>query len=209
MARARVLLLLLAAASAAASPASAAEQGYTVTSEGSAVRIHVGKSGMFGFAGHEHEVIARVEGTVVADPAELARSSVSLSFDAKSVQVIPSPDEPAKDVPKVQAVMAGPDVLDVSRFPSITFRSHAVSGKEVSPGVYEAQVQGDLSLHGVSRSLTLPLRVEVKDGTLTATGKTVLRHSDFGMKPVSAGGGTVKVKNEIGVDFKIVARAGK
>jgi len=209
MARARVLLVLLAAASAAASPASAAEQGYTVMGEGSAVRIHVGKTGMFGFAGHTHEVIARVEGTVVADPADLARSSVTLAFDAKAVQVIPSPDEPAKDVPKVQAVMAGPDVLDVSRFPSITFRSRSVTGKEVSPGRYSIQVTGDLSLHGVSRSLTLPLEVEVAADKLTATGKTVLRHSDFGMKPVSAGGGTVKVKNEIEIDFRIVARAGK
>jgi hypothetical protein len=29
------------------------------------------------------------------------------------------------------------------------------------------------------------------------------------MKPVSAGGGTVKVKNEIAVDLRIVARAGR
>ena len=68
---------------------------------------------------------------------------------------------------------------------------------------------GDLDLHGVTRSVTLPLRVELAADALTATGKTTLRHSDFGMKPVSAGGGTVKVKNEIGVDFRIVARAGR
>jgi polyisoprenoid-binding protein YceI len=209
MGRARAFLALLAAALGSASWAAAAEQAYTVTAEGSTVRIHVGKTGVFGFAGHEHEVVSRVEGTVVSDAADLARSSVSLTFDAKSVQVIPSPDEPAKDVPEVQAKMAGPDVLDVSQFPSITFRSRSVSGKEVSPGVYDIQVTGDLTLHGVSRSLTLPLRVEVKDGTLTATGKTVLRQSDFGMKPVSAGGGTVKVKNEIGLDYRIVARAGR
>jgi polyisoprenoid-binding protein YceI len=84
-----------------------------------------------------------------------------------------------------------------------------VAGKEVKAGVYDLQVTGDLDLHGVSRSLTLPLRVEVAAGTLTATGKTTLRQSDFGMKPVSAGGGTVKVKNEIAVDLRIVARAGR
>jgi len=105
--------------------------------------------------------------------------------------------------------MEGPEVLDISRFPSITFRSRSVTGREVSPGRYDVQVTGDLSLHGVSRGMTLPLHVEVQGETLTATGKTVLRQSDFGMKPVSAGGGTVKVKNEIGLDFKIVARAGK
>lgn len=209
MGRARAFLPLLAAASLTAAVAAAAEQGYTVMAEGSAVRIHVGKTGVFGFAGHTHEIAARVEGTVVSDPADLARSSVTLSFDAKAIEVVAGPDEPAKDVPKVQAVMIGPEVLDVSGFPSITFRSRSVTGKEVSPGAYDLQVTGDLTLHGVSRTLTLPLRVEVSGDRLTATGKTVLRHSDFGMKPVSAGGGTVKVKNEIGVDYRIVARAGR
>jgi len=180
-----------------------------VMAEPSAVRIHVGKTGVFSFAGHTHEIISGVEGTVVADPADLARSSVTLAFDAKSVQVVPSPDEPAKDIPKVQAIMIGPEVLDAARFPTITFTSRSVTGKEAARGVWDVQVTGDLTLHGVSRSLTLPLRVEVTGDRLTATGKTVLRHSEFGMKPVSAGGGTVKVKNEIGVDYRIVARAGR
>jgi hypothetical protein len=50
--------------------------------------------------------------------------------------------------------------------------------------------------------------VEVAGETLTASGKTVLRQTDFGMKPVSVGG-VVNVKNELGVDFRIVARAGR
>jgi polyisoprenoid-binding protein YceI len=207
MGRARALLPVLLAACATA--AASAEQGYTVVAEQSAVRIHVGKSGVFGFAGHEHEVVAPVvQGTVVADPADLARSSVTLSFDAAALKVT-GEGEPAKDVPEVQAKMVGPEVLDTARFQTITFRSRSVAGKEVKAGLYDLQVTGDLDLHGVSRSLTLPLRVEVTAETLTATGKTTLRHSDFGMKPVSAGGGTVKVKNEIGVDFRIVARAGR
>lgn len=207
MGRARALLPVLLAACAAGG--AAAEQGYTVVAGQSAVRIHVGKSGVFGFAGHEHEVVAPIaQGTVIADPADLARSSVSLSFDAAALKVT-GEGEPAKDVPQVQAKMVGPDVLDAARFQSITFRSRSVTGREVKAGVYDLQVTGQLDLHGVSRSLTLPLRVELTADALTATGKTTLRHSDFGMKPVSAGGGTVKVKNEIGVDFRIVARAGR
>jgi len=41
---------------------------------------------------------------------------------------------------------------------------------------------------------------------LTASGKTVLRHDQFGMQPVSVAGGSVKVKNEIEVEYRIVAR---
>ena len=51
--------------------------------------------------------------------------------------------------------------------------------------------------------------VEISEQGLTATGKARLRQTDFGIKPVSAGGGTVKVKNELGLDFRIVARAGR
>jgi hypothetical protein len=40
---------------------------------------------------------------------------------------------------------------------------------------------------------------------LTASGKTVLRHDQFGMQPVSVAG-VVKVKNEIAIDYRIVAR---
>jgi polyisoprenoid-binding protein YceI len=210
MVRARAILApLLAASVAGPAVVAAGEQGYTVVPDESAVRIHVGKSGLFGFAGHEHEVVAPAAGgTVVADPADLARSSVTVSFDAAALEVT-GEGEPAKDVPKVQAKMVGPEVLDAARFQSITFRSRSVAGREVGAGVYELQVTGELDLHGVSRSMTLPLRVELAAGTLTATGKTTLRQTDFGMKPVSAGAGTVKVKNEIGVDFRIVARAGR
>ena len=46
----------------------------------------------------------------------------------------------------------------------------------------------------------------VSGDTLTASGKAVLRHDQFGMEPVSAAGGSVKVKNEIAVEYRIVAR---
>jgi len=49
--------------------------------------------------------------------------------------------------------------------------------------------------------------VEVSGTTLTASGRTALAQRAFGMEPVTAGGGTVKVKNEVGIEFRIVARA--
>ena len=124
MGRARAVLPVLLAACTAA--VAAAEQGYTVVAGQSSVRIHVGKTGVFGFAGHEHDVVAPVaQGTVVADPADLARSSVTVSFDAAALKVT-ADGEPAKDVPEVQAKMVGPEVLDAARFQSITFRSRSV-----------------------------------------------------------------------------------
>ena len=187
-------------------PAAAATRTYVIDASASAVQVHVGKSGVFGFAGHTHEVTAdRFEGRVDADPDDLARSSVELSFEASGLKVS-AQGEPEGDAPKVQEVMAGPKVLDVSRFPAIRFRSRQVSGRRAADGAYELQVAGEVSLHGVSRAVTVPVRVELSGATLTASGRTALAQRPFGIEPVTAGGRTVKVKNDVGVEFRIVAR---
>jgi len=182
----------------------AAGATYPVVESKSAVRIHVGKSGAFSFAGHKHEVLAPVSGTVTADPANLEASSVDLTFASGRLHVIPE-GEPSGDAPKVEEVMHGPQVLDAARFPEIHFRSKKVTGRALSAGGYELTLVGELSLHGMTQEITLPVKVTLDGRSLTASGKTVLRHDQFGMKPVSAGGGTVKVDNEIRVDFDVVA----
>jgi polyisoprenoid-binding protein YceI len=68
------------------------------------------------------------------------------------------------------------------------------------------QVAGDLALHGVTRPLTLPVDVQLAADQIRADGKAVVRQTEFGIEPVKAGGGTVRVKNEVEVSFSMVAR---
>ena len=189
-----------------APPLAAAPRTFVVDPAASSVRIHVGKSGAFSFAGHKHEVVApALSGEVTADAADLASSQVTLTFDAAALKVLPE-GEPAGDAPKVEEAMRGPKVLDAARFPSITFKTQRVSGRESGGGAYDLELAGEIALHGVTRAITLPVHVEVSGDSLTASGKAVLRHDQFGMQPVSAAGGSVKVKNEIEIEYRIVAR---
>jgi polyisoprenoid-binding protein YceI len=61
-------------------------------------------------------------------------------------------------------------------------------------------VEGVLTLHGVTR----PTSLSVKRSGDAYIGRTTLRQSDFGIKPITAAGGTVRVKNELEIDFHIV-----
>ncbi len=188
-----------------AAPPEAGAASFQVDASASKVTIRVGKAGLFKFAGHEHEVSALgFSGEVVADPADLSRSSVHLAFEAAAVRLTGSGDPPG-DVPKIQETMAGPRVLDVARFPEVRFDSRKVGGQRTAPGTWEIEVQGDFRLRAETRSLTLPLRVELRGETLTATGRATIRQSDFGLEPVSVAG-VVKVKNELLVEYRIVAR---
>jgi polyisoprenoid-binding protein YceI len=179
---------------------------YEVDPARSTMTVHVGKAGLFKFAGHAHEVTAPLaSGRIEADAADLARSSVRLSFRAADLRVT-GKDEPEQDRPKVQEAMLGPKVLDSARFGTIAFTSRTVTGRTLPDGFHDLRIEGDLSLHGGTAPVTVPVRIRVAaDGTLTADGTAVIRQTDFGIKPVSVAG-VVNVKNELGLTFRIEAR---
>jgi polyisoprenoid-binding protein YceI len=188
----------------ASSQANAADAVYALDEGKSSVVVHVGKAGLFSIAGHEHVVNApRLHGEVLAAAEDLSRSRVTLSFETSALRV-QEKGEPAGDAPKVQEAMLGPQVLDVSHFPTVTFTSKTVTGKSTAQGGYDLEISGDLSLHGVTRSVALPLRVELSGDTLKASGRLVLRQSEYGISPVTVAG-VVKVKDELTIDYAFVA----
>ncbi len=168
--------------------------------------IHVGKAGAFGFAGHAHVVEAPVSGTVTVDSADLARSEVALELEAASLRVT-GEGESARDVPEVQAVMLSERVLDVKRYPKILFRSRQVTVTGRSGASVNLSIAGDLSLHGVTKPCVVPVKVTLQGGSLTAEGTTTVRQTDFGIEPVTAAGGTIRVKDALDISFTV--RAGK
>jgi len=186
--------------------ASAETHRYVIDPTASRVSIRVGKTGLFGFAGHEHEVAAPLRrGTATVDPDHLESSALELAFDAGALRVT-GRGEPAADVPKVQAAMVGPECLDAGRFSTIKFVSSAVmSMGGAAKGSVDLSVRGTLSLHGFARALTVPVHVVFEKDALTATGTTSFRQSEFGIKPISVAG-VVKVKDEVSVTWHFVAR---
>ena len=172
---------------------------------GSQVTIAVGKAGLFGFAGHPHEVVAEaVSGRVRFDPEDPARSDFRLDIDAASLRVT-GKNEPASDVPEVQRVMLSDEVLDVGRFPTISFVSREVTVEDTGPNTAALTIAGDLTLHGTVRRLIVGVSVELVGDGLLARGEFKLKQTDFGIRPPGAAGGLVKAKDELEISFSLRA----
>ena len=99
--------------------------------------------------------------------------------------------------------MLGEQVLDVRRFPTITFQSRRVSAAlHAGAGQAALTIDGDMTLHGTTRPITVRADATIdRSGRVTATGRFALKQSDFGMVPVTAAGGTIRVKDEIDIRF--------
>jgi len=189
----------------AAVPAAASPRIYKVDGEKSQVEVAVGRAGLFKFAGHAHQVaVQEIAGEVVADPDDLAGSSVRLVFRAAGVKVVGNEDP--DDRPKVQETLSGPPVLDAPRFPEIRFASRAVRGRKTGDQAFELTIDGELELHGVKKALSFPVRVTLEGDHLAAEATLAVRQKDFGMEPVSVAG-VVKVKDELAITCRILAHA--
>jgi polyisoprenoid-binding protein YceI len=185
----------------------AAPRVYRLDPAQSRLTVEVGKAGVFGFAGHEHQVVAGVfRGTATFDPERLGQSSVDLTFEAGALRVT-GKGEPPGDVPQVQATMVSPTCLDVGRFPAIRFVSRSVAAAGAAgPNGGDLALRGELTLHGVTRPLTLRVHLDVAGPALEATGATTLKQTDFGITPISKAG-VVKVKDELTLSWRISGRA--
>ncbi|OLE12189.1 MAG: hypothetical protein AUG89_08180 [Acidobacteria bacterium 13_1_20CM_4_56_7] len=150
--------------------------------------VHAYKSGLFSGFADNHEIEAPIsEGSV--DEGGL---QVKFSVEARRMKVL-DPKLSADKRREVQERMEGPQVLDSARFPTITFESTKV--ERTDPG--SLLVQGRLSLHGAAR----PISLTVKNENGRYVGTCTLSQREFGITPISIAGGTVKVKDELKIEF--------
>lgn len=189
-----------------AGAAAPAPTAFDVDPARSRVVIEVGKAGALSFiAGHSHTVEAPIRGTLSIDPERPEGAIAALEIRTADLEVRPD-GEPPEDVPQVQATMTSERVLDVRRDPTMTFQSRGVRVDRRNGAILELTVKGDLTLHGVTRAIEVPVHLEVGPGTVTARGTFSIKQTDYGITPVSAAGGTVRVKDELRVGFEIEGR---
>ena len=132
--------------------------------------------------------ISGVTGTVVWDDKDPSKSSVEATIDAKTVST---------NNEKRDAHLKSPDFFNVEKFPTLIFKSTSVSGASG-----KLQVTGDLTLGGVTKSVTLDVDgptapIKGMGGKMvtgfSATG--MLKRSDFNF-------GNAKFNAMLGDDVK-------
>ncbi len=165
----------------------------------SRLEVRTGKSGLLGFAGHEHTIRAReFSGRVVLYPHQPAASHVSISIVTAGLEVLTPPD--TAEIRKVTAAMRT-EVLDVARYPEITF----VSGSVARTGDTLHMV-GALSIKDQAREIAPTVQMTLSGDSLHALTTFSVKQTDFGIRPYRGGpGGTVRVANEVAFTIDAVA----
>ncbi|HEY6306564.1 MAG TPA: YceI family protein [Candidatus Angelobacter sp.] len=155
----------------------------------SSITVHVHKAGLFSGFAHDHVIAA----PIASGTLDAKAMTIQITVAAKQMKVA-DPDVSDKDRAEIQSTMLGPKVLDPDKYPEIRFQS-----SNVQKAGDHYRVTGKLELHGASRELSF----DVSGGPDHYQGKTKLKQTDFGMEPISLGGGTIKVKDELEIEIDV------
>jgi polyisoprenoid-binding protein YceI len=86
--------------------------------------------------------------------------------------------------------------LDARKFPQIMFSANVI--EKTGDGY---RLSGDLTIHGQTRPQIVDLRTDNQGDSWRLSSETVIRQSDFGVKPYSQLLGALKVVDDVTVSF--------
>jgi polyisoprenoid-binding protein YceI len=110
-------------------------------------------------------------GTLTFDP-QTGKASGEIVVDAASGES----GSPARDKRMHAAI------LEIAKYPEITFRPDRVDGKVASEGKSQVQLHGVFAIHGVEHEILLPVTVDAGGGQYNVIGIFEVPYVKWGMK---------------------------
>jgi polyisoprenoid-binding protein YceI len=179
-----------------------AQEAYRLDPTNSVIWIRLGTAGELGFMGHPHLIKAPLErGDFMLYPGDLSRSTVAVVVDAGALRVV-DPKRSAKERKEIQSTMQSERVLGITQYPKIVFKSSKIEPLDGN----RLQVTGNLTIRSNAHPVVLRVRLEYEGPQLKATGECRFKQTTFGMQPVAAGLGTVRVRDEVSLSFEVAGQ---
>ncbi|MGH9849855.1 MAG: YceI family protein [Blastocatellia bacterium] len=178
---------------------------YTIDLSQSQVTAILAQEGFIARKYQNHRVEVRTfSGKVEVSSKDETQVAVEVEAEAKSLTNV---DQAMSEFERKEFhSVLNNTVIETDKFPKIKFVSASVSDARKSGETRSFTLAGDLTLHGVTKRVSFPVNVTMNDEQLRATGEAKLKHSDFGMKPYSAGLGMIKIGDEVKISFEVIAK---
>jgi len=156
-------------------------------------------TGLLSALGHSPTIrIKDFQGEVRYVPDSLEGAGLSLRIDVRSLSV---QDQISDNDRREMERQMNDEVLETTRFPAIVYECSRVSGTGGT-----VTLEGQLTMHGVTRNEPVEARFYTMGNLLKAAGEFTVRQTDYNIKLVSAVAGTLRLKDELKLAFDIAAR---
>lgn len=177
---------------------------FALDAKASLFTVQAFAAGMIAVVAHSPKFAIRdFAGDVAFAPGSMQKASVHVTVQVGSLEIM---DEVNKSERREIDRVMFDEVLEKAIYPTVKYNSSRVTASKTGENVYRVNVVGDLTLHGVTRGVSLEAQVATGEETLRAQGSFALTQSDFGLKIASIAGGTLKLRDELKFSYFILGR---
>lgn len=173
---------------------------HSIGPENGKLTINTYVGGMGAKMGHDLVLEAtKWRGTVNLDADNPSATSVEVTVDPRALEILQATGgvKGLSDKDRGEIAANSDKTLNTSKHPEISFRSTGVTGS--APNL---KLNGDLTISGQTRPITLDVTAQDAAGETRVTAKTVLVQSEFGVKPYSKLG-ALKVKDPVDLEIQL------
>jgi polyisoprenoid-binding protein YceI len=177
---------------------------YAIDTRASRFTVQAFVSGFLSAMGHNPTIeIRSYSGDVNFDPETLESGPFHMSIQLNSLNV--QDDVSEKDRREIERLM-NEQVIETSKYSQAGYEAAHPAIARLGDSLYTAFLDGQLSFHGVRRSLPITARIAAFGEMLRVSGDFTFKQSDYQIKPVSVAGGALKVKDDLKFSFEMVVR---
>lgn len=181
-----------------------AEVRYRLDASKSKFMVRAFSGGLLWFKGHDHHIAVRdFDGEIRLTPQSI--SPASLEMTIKSNSLVETGDVFTDQQKQIINRELREIVLESEKYPAIIFKSTNVTGRLRPDGSFDAKIESDLTMHGVTRRIVIPARITLAGSDLRAQGQFTVDRGDFNVKATSAFHGLVRVRNKLKFTFDILS----
>jgi len=130
--------------------------------------------------------LAGLKGTIKLDPQNPGASSFEVSVDVVTINT---------GVDARDSHLKKEEYFNAEKYPTINFVSTNISGNQ-----NQYKVTGNLTIKGVTKTVSFPFTVEKQDNGLIMKGEFSIERKDFGV-----GGSSAVLGNSVNVNLKVYA----
>jgi polyisoprenoid-binding protein YceI len=142
--------------------------------------------------GNARGKFTKFSGTIEVDRQNPGQSSVTVKIVAGSIDT---------GITKRDEHLRG-ELFNVEKYPEITFKSHRVK----QTGATSGEIVGDLTMHGVTREITLNVQMLSSDARRWKVTTAPIQRSQFGLVFSKSAETVSMISDDVAVDIEIEAR---
>ncbi len=185
-------------------PQNAFKEQYAIDPKASQFTVQAFASGLISAVAHSPKIAIRgYSAEVNFVPDTLSNATLKVVIRTGSLEVLDDLRE--ADRRELHRAMYD-DVLEIKRYPEAVFESSHIGIERLRDNLNRVNVEGRLSLHGVTTGQTFFSQVAFGVDSFRAYGEFSLLQSDYGIRIASIAGGTLKLQDELKFNFYMVGR---